>query len=61
MKIKLKHTVVYDTNDSELWSEFVESQGDYPLVFTALEEFLVDRFINPNFDTSGRTTIEIVE
>lgn len=61
MKIKLTHTITYDTKDQEFQNEFLEHQDDHPVTLTALEEFMIDRFINPNFDSAGKTTIEIVE
>ena len=61
MKIKLTHTVTYDTSDKEFQNELLEHQDDHTLTLNALEEFIVDRFVNPNFDSAGKTTIEIVE
>ncbi len=61
MKIQLTHTVTYDTQDLELQTQFFDYQDDRMLTLSALQEFLVDRFINPNFDLAGTTTIEIVE
>lgn len=60
MKIKLTHSFIYDTEDKQLWDEFLEYQDDHPLTFPALQGFLIDRFINPYFDKAGKTTMEIV-
>lgn len=59
MKIKVTHEVVYDTDNQDFWNEFLEYQDDHTLTFPALEGFVVDRFINPNFD-KGKTRMEIV-
>jgi hypothetical protein len=59
MKIKVTHEVVYDTKDIEFMNEFMEYMDDHPLSFSGFEEFIVDRFINPNFD-KGRTNVEIL-
>lgn len=61
MKIEIKHSFVYDTSDKELWRDFLEWQDDHPLTFEALKEFLIDQFINPNFDMRGHTSFEILE
>lgn len=61
MKVKVTHTFVYDTKDKQFWDEFEGYQGDHPLTFDALREFIIDRFINPNFDMSGTTIIEVVK
>lgn len=58
MKIKVTHTAVYDTDDRELWMHFEEWMGDHTYTMTSLQEFIVDNFINPNFD-KGTTTMEI--
>lgn len=59
MKIILTHSMVYDTNDNEFWYDYLDSRGDYPATLESLKEFVVDRFINPNFDTNGITRVEI--
>lgn len=48
MRVKVTCTKIYDTDD--LMEEFIAYQDDYPLTFESLEEFILDRFINPNFD-----------
>lgn len=62
MKIKLTHSIVYDTEDKGLWGEYLEYMDDHRLSFSGLEEFLIDRFIVPNFDMSSdyKTIVEIV-
>lgn len=59
MKIKVTHEVVYDTKDIEFMTEFMEYMDDHALSFSGFEEFIIDRFINPNFD-KGRTSVEIL-
>ena len=59
MKIKVTHEVVYDTDDNEFMHEFLQYMDDHPLRFSGFEEFIKDRFINPNFD-KGNTSIEIL-
>jgi len=49
MKIKVSCSKVYDTDD--LMPEFLEWQDDHLLTFSALEDFILDRFIAPNFDS----------
>lgn len=61
MKIKVTHEFIYDTENSDLWNEFQEFQDDHALTFSALEAFILDRFINPNFDMGGQTSIEVLE
>lgn len=61
MKIKVMHEFIYDTENSDLWNEFQEFQDDHALTFRALEAFIIDRFINPNFDMGGTTQIEVLE
>lgn len=60
MQIRVTHVSIYDTDDKEFWQEYLEYMGDHVLRFSGLQEFIVDRFINPNFD-KGHTEIEIVE
>lgn len=60
MLIRVTHEVIYDTDNSDFMKEFVEYQDDYALTLPALEAFIVDRFINPNFDSNGHTEIEII-
>jgi hypothetical protein len=59
MKIQVIHTVIYDTNEQGFVREFTQSVDDYPATLSALEVFIKDRFIDPNFD-KGTTTMEIV-
>ena len=59
MQIKVTHSFIYDTEDQEFFNEFQEYMDDHPLTLTALQEFVIDRFINPNFDMGGTTTMEI--
>jgi len=59
MKIKVTHEVIYDTNEQGFITEFTQSLDDYPAGLNALETFIKDRFISPNFD-KGTTTMEIV-
>lgn len=61
MKIKVTHAFVYDTEDLELIKEFQEYMDDHALSISGFQEFIIDRFINPNFDMGGVTTMEIVE
>lgn len=61
MKIRVTHEFIYDTENSKLWNEFQEFQDDHALTFPALEAFITDRFINPNFDMGGTTQIEVLE
>lgn len=58
MKIKVTHTFTYDTDDKDFQEEFFEYMGDHPRTMSGLEEFIKDRFINPNFD-KGITTMEL--
>jgi hypothetical protein len=60
MKIKVTHSFVYDTNDQDFWSEYLEYMDDHTLTLPSLREFTIDRFINPNFDKGGTTELEIV-
>jgi hypothetical protein len=60
MKIRVTHSAIYDTEDKDFNDEFQEYMDDHTLTFSALEEFILDRFINPNFDNAGKTSIEIV-
>lgn len=61
MKIKVTHSFIYDTEDIEFFKEYMEYMDDHTLTLPSLEEFIIDRFINPNFDRGGKTTLEIVE
>lgn len=61
MKIKVTHTFTYDTNDTQFHDEFAEYMDDHTHTLPALEEFVIDRFINPNFDMGGTTEMEIIE
>lgn len=60
MKIKVTHSFMYDTEDSDFRQEFEEYMDDHTLTLHALEEFIIDRFIDPNFDMGGITVMEIV-
>lgn len=60
MKIKVTHSFVYDTDDKEFFNEYLEYMDDHPLTISSLNEFIIDRFINPNFDRGGKTTLEIL-
>ena len=60
MKIKVTHSFIYDTENQDFFNEFQEYMDDHPLTLPALEEFVIDRFINPNFDMGGITVMEIV-
>jgi hypothetical protein len=60
MQIKITHSFIYDTEDSDFREEFQEYQGDHPMTLDSLQEFIIDRFINPNFDNNGITVMEIV-
>ena len=60
MKIKVTHSFIYNTEDKDFKQEFEEYMGDHTLTLPALEEFIIDRFINPNFDMGGITVMEIV-
>ena len=42
MKIKVTHEVVYDTNDIDFMSEFMEYMDDHALRFSGFEEFIKD-------------------
>ena len=61
MKIKVTHSFVYDTENEQFFNEFLEYMDDHTLTIPALEEFVIDRFINPNFDMGGITEMEIVK
>lgn len=58
MKLEVTHTVVYDLD--EILPEFIESQGDHDLTIDAICDFVIDRFISPNFDTTGSTRVRII-
>jgi hypothetical protein len=60
MKIKVTHSFVYDTDNLEFWKEFEEYMDDHTLTFPSLQEFVIDRFINPNFDKGGKTEVELL-
>ena len=60
MKIKVTHEVVYDTQDQEFMEEYFQYMDDHRKTFSGFEEFIKDRFINPNFD-KGRTSLEILD
>lgn len=61
MKLLVNHSIVYDLdNDNDLWNEYLDGRDGYPNTFESLKEFILDRFINPNFDMGGRTTIEFI-
>jgi len=60
MQVKITHSFIYDTDSIEFRNEFQEYQGDHPMTFDSLQEFIIDRFINPNFDSNGTTVMEIV-
>lgn len=60
MKLLVNHSFIYDTDDKDLWMEYLDSRDGYPHTLSSLEEFILDRFINPNFDMAGTTTIELV-
>lgn len=60
MKVKLDVSIVYDTGDKELWNEYLEYMGDHPLTMTSLQSFLIDRYINPNFDKAGKVSVELM-
>jgi hypothetical protein len=61
MKIKVTHEVVYDTRNQDFMEEFMQYMDDHPKSFSGFQEFIIDRFINPNFDRGGETTMEIVD
>lgn len=61
MKVKVTHTFTYDTNDKQFNKEFEEWMGDHTPTFESLKEFIIDRFINPNFDRNGKTELEITK
>jgi hypothetical protein len=61
MKVQVTHTFTYDTNSKQFKSEFEEWMGDHTHTFESLKEFIIDRFINPNFDLGGATELEIVK
>ena len=60
MRIKVTHEVVYDTNDQEFMGEVMQYMDDHRKTFSGFQEFIVDRFISPNFD-KGLTSIEIID
>lgn len=60
MKLLVNHSFIYDTDDTQLWEEYLGSRDGYPNTLKSLEEFILDRFINPNFDMGGKTTIEMI-
>jgi hypothetical protein len=61
MKLKVTHTVVYDTHDTEFMEEYFQYMDDHKKTISGFEEFIIDRFINPNFDMGGTTELEIVD
>lgn len=60
MKIKLDVSIIYDTDDKQLWNEYLEYMDDHTLTITSLQEFLIDRYINPNFDKAKTVSMELV-
>jgi hypothetical protein len=61
MKLKVTHTVVYDTQDKEFMEEYFQYMDDHRKTLASFEEFIIDRFINPNFDKGGKTSVEVLE
>ena len=58
MKFILTHTVEYDTKDKELRELYYQWIDDHEMTLEGFKEFLIDRFINPNFD-KGTTKVLI--
>lgn len=58
MIFTLTHTVSYDTKDDELRREYFEWIDDHEITFEGFKEFLIDRFIHPNFD-KGNTVVTV--
>jgi hypothetical protein len=61
MILELTHSIRYNTDDKELMDEYYGWIDDRKPTMKSLAEFLVDRFINPNFDPDGSTIIDVVE
>lgn len=61
MKIKVTHAIIYDTQDKEFMEEYFQYMDDHQKTLAGFEEFIIDRFINPNFDMGGVTLMEIVD
>ena len=59
MKIKVTNIAIYDLDDQELLKEYLEWIDDYEATFENLKEFIMDRFINPNFDQASTTSFEL--
>ena len=48
MRVRVSCVKIYDVSD--LMPEFKEYQDDHPLTLSALQDFIMDRFVHPNFD-----------
>ncbi len=59
MLIEITYTKMYNYEDIK--ADFLEWQGDHPLTFASLEEFIKDQFIDPSFDKGGEFAVAIVE
>ena len=59
MKIKVTNTAIYDFDEPEIQQEYLEWLDGYEATFENLKEFIVDRFVNPNFDPASTTSFEL--
>lgn len=57
MKIKITIGKIYDTDD--VMEEFLQFQDDYPPTLSALEEFIIDRFVSPHFDADIDVVVQV--
>jgi hypothetical protein len=57
MIIKVTYSKSYDL--TKLMPEIESANGDYPVTFESIKEFIADRFIDPNFDKGGNLQLEI--
>ena len=45
--IQLSYTMQYDLDDPKIIKDYLEYMDDYPSTLESLQEFLLDRFIDP--------------
>lgn len=60
MKVRVTYQKTYDLDSPEFREEYEESMLDYPLSIMSLLDFIKDRFVDPNFDSGGDISIDIV-
>jgi len=51
MKVKLNLSIEYDSEQKDLWEEYVESMADYPTNLGSFVSFCIDRFASRDFRT----------